>query len=215
MPETKTITIYRYSELSDEAKQRAREWYLSGFDFDAEPTLDDLGTICDLLGITLDTRPVRLHGGGTRQKPEIHWAGFGSQGDGLSFTGLFTYRKGCAKLIRQHAPQDTELHAIADRLTAICRPWFYRVSARLERQSSRYSHEHAVSLAYAVAESQHGTEIDLPNGDAYALLDTLRDLMRWGYSHLQADYDWQTSEEQIADMMEANDYTFDEDGRPA
>lgn len=53
---TKTIIVYRYSELTDEAKQRAREWYLSaGSEYDDawDSTLEDaknIGLIIEQIG---------------------------------------------------------------------------------------------------------------------------------------------------------------------
>ena len=44
-----------------------------------------------ILGIRLKTTPVRLMGGGTRQKPCIWFSGFWSQGDGACFEGYFSH----------------------------------------------------------------------------------------------------------------------------
>ena len=84
MPRVIEITVYTIDELSDAAKEAARAWYRQScldyewYDF----VYEDFQTICGILGVTLRTSPVRLHGGGTRDKPHLYWTGFSSQGDG-------------------------------------------------------------------------------------------------------------------------------------
>lgn len=87
MAKTIETTVYRLDELSDEAKGTARAWYrLVGLDHDwFEVAYDDFECICGILGVNLKTVPVRLFGGGTRQKPGIWFSGFWSQGDGACF----------------------------------------------------------------------------------------------------------------------------------
>ena len=98
--------------------ESARAWYREAcldhewYDF----VFEDFETICQILGIALRTSPVKLMGGGTREKPHVFFAGFSSQGDGASFEGQYSHARGAAKGIRAHAPQDTELHRIADAL---------------------------------------------------------------------------------------------------
>ena len=95
--------------------------------------------------MTLRTSPVRLMGGGTRQKPHIYFSGFWSQGDGASFEGTYAYARGAARAIRAHAPKDAELHAIADALADVQRPNFYQLGADI-RQSGRYCHEYTMAI---------------------------------------------------------------------
>jgi hypothetical protein len=76
-------TIYKFAELSDRAKERARDWYrgcIESSDYDS--VIEDAARIADILGINLRTRAVKLMGGGTRFDPCIWWSGFSSQGDG-------------------------------------------------------------------------------------------------------------------------------------
>ena len=121
MPRIIETTVYTIDELSDEAKAAARCWYRQAglhdewYDF----VYEDFETICRILGVTLATSPVRLYGGGIRDKSQIFWSGFASQGDGASFAGRYNYARGSARAIRAHAPKDTELHRIADELQAV------------------------------------------------------------------------------------------------
>ena len=118
MPEIIETTVYRLDELSDAAKEKARAWYRqTGFDHDwFEFVYDDFERICAIIGVDLKTVPVRLYGGGTRQKPCIWFSGFWSQGDGACFEGRYGYAKDAPRKIRDHAPKDGELHRIADAL---------------------------------------------------------------------------------------------------
>ena len=87
MPRVIKITVFTIDELSDAAKERARAWYREScldyewYDF----VYEDFETICGILGVTLGMTPVRLYGGGTRDKPQVNFSGFASQGDGASY----------------------------------------------------------------------------------------------------------------------------------
>ena len=78
MPQVVEITVYTIDELSDAAKEAARAWYREScldyewYDF----VYEDFQTICGILGVTLRTSPVRLYGGGTRDKPHLYWTGY-------------------------------------------------------------------------------------------------------------------------------------------
>ena len=106
MPEIIETTVYQLDELSDAAKSKTRDWYREGaFDHDWYCWIfEDFVRICDILGIDLKTRPVRLMGGGTRQDLCIWFTGFWSQGDGASFEGDYAYAKGATVAIRAQMP---------------------------------------------------------------------------------------------------------------
>lgn len=122
-PEIIETTVYRLNELSDAAKDKARAWYREGgFDYDwYDAVYEDFQRIAEILGLNLKTRTVRFMGGDTRQDPCIWFRGFWSQGDGACFECWYSYQKHGPRRIREYAPQDTELHRIADALQAIQR----------------------------------------------------------------------------------------------
>ena len=142
MPRIIETVVYAIDELSDHAKEAARSWYREAglhdewYDF----VYEDFETICGILGVTLRTSPVKLYGGGTRDKPQVYFTGFWNQGDGASFYGHYSHARGAPRAIRAHAPQDTELRRIADALQAVHRRNFYQLNATL-RQQGRYCHE--------------------------------------------------------------------------
>jgi hypothetical protein len=204
-------TVYQVGELSDRAKDKARAWYREAGPYDDwhECVFDDFETICAILGVRLKTRSVGLYGGGTRQKPCIWFSGFSSQGDGASFEGALGFAKGAPKAIRAHAPEDSELHHIADALQAIQRRNFYQLRADIS-QRWRYCHEYSMSIT---------VERDSPNNQAMTadaedtVTELLRDLARWLYRQLEREYDYQTSDEVTDEAILANEYTFTGDGR--
>ena len=211
MPRIVETTVFRLDELSEGAREQARAWYREtapGDDWH-ECVFEDFETICAILGVRLNTRSVRLFGGGTRQKPCIWFSGFASQGDGASFEGAYRFATGAPKAIRAHAPQDSELHRIADALQAIQRRNFYQLRADIS-QRGRGCHEYCMSIA---------VERDSPNNqhmtaDAEdAVVELLRDLARWLYRQLEREYEYQTSNEVTDEAILANEYTFTASGR--
>ena len=211
MPEIIETTVYRLNELSDAAKDSARAWYCeSATDVDwHEFVYEDFETICETLGVRLKTRPVRLYGGGTRQKPSIWFRGFWSQGDGACFEAFYSYEKDAPRKIRSHAPQDGELHRIADTLQAIQRRNFYRLHADASHRG-HYYHEYCMSIS---VERDSPTYQDMTEGAEEAVIEALRDLARWLYRQLEREYEHQTSDAVVDETIAANDYTFTASGR--
>lgn len=210
MPEVIETIVYHLYELPEGAKNSARAWYRElGFDYDWYGFIfEDFGRICEILGITLETRPVKLYGGGMRQDLLIWFTGFWSQGDGASFEGHYSYAKGAAGKIRAYAPHDEELHGIADALQLLQRRNFYQVYADIS-QSGRYYHEYTMSVT---AERDHPHHPAMTDDAEDVLTEVFRDLARWLYGRLRAEYSYITSDDAVDEAIVANDYTFTEAG---
>lgn len=206
MPIEKTIKLYHFDELSDDAKERARQWFRSSMEADDFET-EDFETICEILGVTLKTRDVKLYGGGTRPKPCIWWSLSYSQGDGASFEGWYSVAKGSRKKIREHAPQDEKLHAIADALAEVQRRNFYQLTARIT-QSGNYTHSGTMSI-----EVERSDGRDVKEADETIVRDNLRALADWYYKELQAEDEYRNSDEQVDESIKINEYTFRESGK--
>jgi hypothetical protein len=174
-------TVYKYDELSDSAKESARNLYLrDGLQYDWwNSVYDDFNSICKIIGI-VDVKP--------------QFSGFSSQGDGASFAGYYSYGKGSLAKLREYAPQDTELHEVAESIAAIQRKAFYGLSERIETRG-RYCHEYSMAC------------------DNAELLEQFRRLARWLYKSLESEYDYLTSAECVAETIRANDYEFTESGK--
>ena len=208
---TTTKTVFTFDELSDGAKEKAREWWRNSDSTDFSDLVDtaDFQECAERLGITFTTSTVRLMGGGTRQTPRIYWSGFSSQGDGACFEGSYEYRKGAAKLIRDHAPNDERLHAIADRLQAVQGKAFYSLYADITH-SGRYYHEHSTTI---IVSDKRGDEFSVSSAADEEIADCMRDFMRWIYRRIEADYEYRMSDENVDESIRINEYEFDESGR--
>ncbi len=190
------VKVYEYDELSDEAKKKARE-ELQDINTDfywSECTIWDSQDIGKLMGIDIEN---------------IYFTGFGSQGDGACFEGHYAYKKGSAKAVMAHAPQDTELHKIALGLQALQKKNFYRLTANV-KQSGHYSHEYCTLIDVSAYDHHDNNLITIETEDA--LKDLLRDYMRWIYRQLEQEYEWRTSDDAVIDSIRTNEYEFTEDG---
>ena len=148
-------------------------------------------------------------GGGTRQEPCIWFRGFCSQGDGACFESWYSYKKHGPRRIREYAPQDTELHRIADALQAIQRRNFYQIRAEASHRG-HYYHEYCMSIS---VERDSPTWQDMTADAEEAVIEALRDLARWLYRQLEREYDYLSSDEAVDETIAANEYTFTAAGR--
>ena len=110
-------------------------------------------------------------------------------------------------MIRHYAPTDSALHRIADTLQTVQRRHFYGLRAD-GRHQGRYVHE--LTMAISV-ERASGEAVLAKNADI--VIETLRDLARWLYRQLEREHDYQTSDAVVDEAIDANGWTFTEDGR--
>lgn len=212
MPETMTITLFKFDELSAAAKERARDWWREADDGgEYDSMYENFDAVAKILGIEFNTRPVPLHGGGTRYEPRIFWSGFCSQGDGLCFEGRYSYARKAHRKIREYAPKDDALHKIADGLLEIQKAHGYRIEATVRHHGHYY---HKYSTRIDVVDSRTGNEFE---GDAGiriddAVTELLRDFMEWMYRALESEHDYRMSDENVDECIRINDYTFTGDG---
>jgi len=244
MTRTKTITrtLYKFNELDNDAKERARDWYRQGaldhewwdavYD-DAErardwyrqgaldhewwdAVYDDAERAAAILGIEIGRKGPR------HTQQAIYFSGFSSQGDGACFEGTYAW-KACVKAIRDYAPKDDALHAIADTLTALPvgegwsaatkhRGHYYHsgcmsVSVEFDDEFYRQAHDHA-------EDKQELPQAEFTAGEE-TITQALRDFADWVYRQLEKEHDWLVADEQVDDTIEANDYEFTEDGELA
>lgn len=136
----------------------------------------------------------------------IYFTGFHSQGDGACFEGRYSYEKGGANKVREYAPQDGDVHHIADRLQEIQKKYFYRLSANVKHRG-HYYHEMCTEIdVYRDGNYMYFKGADEAEEE---IIDILRSYMRWIYKNLDKAYDHLTSREAIVETFEANSYEFD------
>ena len=204
MPQTHTVTTYQFDELDEKGKEKARDWWREqseAYQDDLEFTLEDAAECARILGITLDTHGVPLMNGKTLRKPSIWWSGFASQGDGACFEGAYSLAPDAPAEIREHAPQDAELHRIADELAGVADK---DATAKITHRG-HYYHEHSMDI-----------EIDVCDDEtSEAIHNAMVDFARWIYDALEAENDWRNADEQVDENIRANEYEFYADGRRA
>ena len=196
MPVVKQVTLYSFDELSPEAQQKAIETVRGWddlFESDEQFILEDFATqnphITDM---------------------DISYSGFWSQGDGASFTGS----------IDGDWLIDFFAENVNDELKTILR----EVEVSFFRHSHRYAHWNTVSSEL--------DDSDMVWADHIEENDTLRDRMVENYledmiqaieeyridlchdiyNALEKAYDDCHSDENIAELIRANEYLFDEYG---
>lgn len=187
--------VYTFDELSDQAKEKARDWWLEGaLDYEWwEFVYADATNVAELFGLDIE---------------HIWFSGFCSQGDGACFEGRYRYKKGALAAVKAYAPQDTDLHDIVKALQAAQRKAFYKLGATTKHRGHYY---HSGCMSVDVC------NLDDRWRDIGALEDDVKDALCWFadwiYKQLETEHEYQTSDEQVDEAIRANQYTFTEDGK--
>jgi len=205
-----TIKLYQYDELTDDAKEKARQWYRTHFDFsfEQEAIIEDAKEIAALMGLNIDK--VYYSGLMGLNIDKVYYSGFWSQGDGASFTGHYKYRKGALKAVKDYAPLDKELHRIAQELQNIQSKYFYKISCDIT-QSGNYQHENTMRFDFRLNWEYLYTTMAFEAD----ISEALRDFARWIYNTLKNAYETQTEDEEVEESIRANEYEFTENGERA
>ena len=169
------------------------DWFEMTYD-DAKEIAGFAKEIAGLMGIKID---------------KIYFEGFWSQGDGACFEGSYSYAKNSVKKVLEYAPLDQELHRIVKALYAIQKRYFYRIVANV-KHSGHYYHSRCTNIE-VYNEGNNGQDW-LCKIDDDSITELLRDFMNWIYKQLRTEYEYLTSEAQIIETIEANEYEFDEYG---
>jgi hypothetical protein len=210
--ETTTRTLYQFDELSDKAKEKAREWWRAGQADDTfwtECVTDDAKECFRLIGFAVK---------------DIYFSGFSSQGDGACFTG--NWRASAVKpgKLQEHAPQDAELHRIAAEVQRIAAA-FPDASACLTHRGN-YCHEQSIAVDVELNPPEYDDGMARTQAEWAAigkaaapfeedLIEAARDAMRWVYRTLEKEWEYQNADEQVDENIRAHEYEFTEEGKRA
>lgn len=210
--------VYLYAELDESGKEAARQWWIDAMSAEdyAEYVIQDATEIAERMGITFRQKPYQTVGGKTRYEPAVYWSGFCCQGDGASFEGSYTSTGTALLKVKEHAPVDERLHRIAAELDAQHAQVGSRISAVITT-SGHYSHSYSMDFEFSFPdlddlEDQTASEAAYASGVGKDVSGTLRDFADWIYRQLEQEYEYQCSEECVAEMLESNGYTFDSRG---
>lgn len=209
MPRTVKITAYTYDELSPAAQAKARDWYRrasEGDNYFAEAVIEDAVRMAEIIGIEIHDHPVRLMNNTTRRDPSIWWSLGYTQSDGVWIEATIHPAPYGNVKIREEAPEDTALHQIADRLQAVQGEYGDHLHITV-KDSDRGPMDLDVELERA---DETGLEV---TAETYKeLREIVRAFSRWIYDGLRREYEYQNSDDAIAENIRANDYTFYQDG---
>lgn len=203
---------FTFDQLSESAKDRVRsrnepdhEWW--------DGVYEDAVTIGALIGIEIGTH-------GKRAEIDIWFSGFWSQDNGCCYSGrlhIALLNGGVAK-IKEHAPQDEVLHALAAEGETL----YARIAARLmevRMLGGEYDEETQLDAILAIEghERSYRTAVD-PDAYTYSLASELEKLADayvsafadWIYEQLETEYEYLTSDEAILAREEMYDELGDE-----
>jgi hypothetical protein len=183
--------VYQYDELSDRAKECAREWYLQG--------VFDYGW---------------WDNGYEYAKRMLAFAGFTiasieyDVGFNVSFEAKWYADAVDAKKLRDEAPTDTCLHEIADVAVSI------RNDFELARDDEVCTYPSA-----RIHSNNHGymavDVFDCEDDVEEKINDIVKLAAWWVGKQLRAEEEHMTSEEVVAENIRYNEYEFEENGRRA
>jgi len=211
--------VYKFDELSDKAKEKARTWWREasvGDNYFSESVIEDAERIAECFGLDLKQNAIPLHSGKTRMEPAIHWSGFWSQGDGASFEGTLRPRADAIAALKDYAPKDEKLASIAASVQALHVATGGLLVAVI-RTSGNYSHEYTMGFDFEYPDEEDESPLmDIVKSGAEEIAtEAMRNFARWIYRTLEKEYEYQNGNEQVDDKIRANEYEFEEDGNIA
>ena len=190
MPRIHETTLYKFDELSTEAKETAISSFQEDEDYLAydwhEYTISDFKTILELIGYYDIT---------------CYFSGFWSQGDGACFSAKFSRNKRCLEKVKSYCPKEEEILNIVEKIQ-------YEIPLREEykiKHSGHYYHEYCTNVYY-LGDNEKAEQLD------ERFLELSRELMSILYKKLNDEYDYLNSSEAIIEHIKSNDYEFTEHG---
>jgi hypothetical protein len=201
---TKTVNLYEFNELSEAAKEKARDWWRECNNHDtfwSECTIDEAKEQAENMGLDIDN---------------IYWRGFSSQGDGACYEGTWhacDVKAGETAKGWGDCDATKEIRRIAAEFEETAKN-FPNASFRVKHRG-HYSHEFCTTFDVSLGEEEDDLENLSQEEWSRAeedLIETARDYMRWIYRQLEKEYEYQNSAECIDENLTANSYSFLEDG---
>lgn len=181
--------IYKYSELSEGAKEKARNDYIAaGVEvFYADAVIETVKEAGAALGFSIK---------------EVYYSGFYSLGDGMSLEAEYAYvADKSSRLIDAFGKADDVLNSILFDLEAL--PTEARTATATI--SGSYAEPYLLDFVCGADDASQARAAD-------TILKCAKRLAEWGYAILEEEYEYQTSEEGLADHFEANEFEFSADG---
>lgn len=186
------ITIYTFSELSDDAKEHAREWFRQGIEFDSTNVIECMVIpAATMLGITID-RPR-----GQRTGYAVDWD---TNPIGAAFVGSWRASDVKPGAIEKEWPRESVLHVIARDLEAVAAEF---PDAYANCDTGRGCFQRVEAYAEAADDPD-----DCADAAEQAIVDALQSFAHWIGCTIAAEWEYQFSDECVDELIEANGYEF-------
>jgi len=217
MSETREITVYTYAELSTQGKAHAMTTYNQPEDHWYEGITDGFTERGLERGFDID---------------DVQWSGFGSQGDGASWTGQVDP----LLFLQYHLKPDNPDYTRYMILIELIQNGIVARRLEVSRNSHRYNHEQTMVLEReGMLQLEDWSDTILRTGifagaQATPLVEgicmdvLLDDLLGWAtdearcyaqdiYTALEESHDDYSSEEYFLELCEINEWRFDASGK--
>lgn len=217
MPRNKITEVFLYSELEPDAQSTARDWYrgaISGDNDFAEFTTEDFKEVLTAGGFELDRK---------YHRDALYWSGFSHQGQGACFGASWSARNvnvlhmipgrpvswtdGDGKVTT--CTGNAELVPILKRIAMLALKYPHAHGEIIGNDRYGFSTKCERAVESAVSEGENDSEIQ------DELTEIATDLAHYFYRALEQEYEYQTSDEQIAEAIDANGYEFTSNGKRA
>ena len=200
------LDLFSFNELSDEAKAKAinSERNSDNLEYHYSGEVEYYQDVLKNIGFT---------------NVEISFSGFYSQGDGASFTADYDSSLINLDELKNH---NTELYSLMARNDSVFGASGLtsdnKITANVKRISHHYSHHNTVAIDDIAINGECEWSTDDSRSykafeDIENYLTSLKDDICYIiYNSLEREYDYQTSDEYIAELLTINDYNFLVDG---
>lgn len=197
---TEQIQIFKYDELSDAAKAKAREWWreLSRHDdFWSECAINEAKEQGEAMGLEIE---------------KVYFSGFWSQGDGACFAGSWNAANVKAELVADgwgESPATVQIKRIAAEFAEFAKAW--PESSFSVKHRGHYSHENCTDFSVSLGDDADNNETLTPEAWSAAeceIIATAKAFMRWIYRQLEAAHGDYYSDAQVEESILANEYEF-------
>lgn len=200
---TKTINIYKFDELSDEAKDKALE-KLRDINVDFDEWWYDDGML-ELSDKEMKSRHIKLSDKWYEKSPHANISG-----EYPAYTGLFHKSVSAFDFDRNSYIQFSKIEVNDDDIFRK----FLRIPKRLWNNVyyhfdnyGRYS-----NTEFTIEANDNGTFTDKQLEIINRAIKIMNDKISEALTMIRQNYEYQTSDEAIIETIKANDYEFDEQG---
>lgn len=204
MPVRKTITLFTYDELSDAAKQKARDneqqFQLSLMDkYLRDVVENDFVPVAKMFGLKFRDAHKRW--------PGVWWSIKDKPDDYVDFDGWYSYEENALPHVKEFDPTDTRLHDIVSRLTNLQAAYSHTLLGT-------FDHKNTLSPLFVSRwDGDDGPwEESLDHKDTEVLQQIFIDFKIWMRDRLQEEFRFCQSKEFLEYEIQEKGYLFNEKG---